>query len=30
MEQAVHGESKRGQVTGTHLTNDISKVGTNI
>lgn len=25
MEQAVHGESKRGQVTGTHLTNDISK-----
>uniref|UniRef100_A0A8C6GL50 3-beta hydroxysteroid dehydrogenase/isomerase domain-containing protein n=1 Tax=Mus spicilegus TaxID=10103 RepID=A0A8C6GL50_MUSSI len=25
MEQAVHGESKRGQVIGTHLTNDISK-----
>lgn len=25
MEQAVRGESKRGQVTGTHLTNDISK-----
>lgn len=30
MEQAVGGESKRGQVTGTRLGKDISKVSTSI